>query len=276
LLPTREIPYELLPMEFFVVLLISLQLLISLEAFASSEPPSQADLRYRLETLYNEVDLLIRNQRSDESGRARVERAFSALRVLDRIPTEPRVATLRAELTHRAREAGLKLVKLEVLSMDQPQRPVPREIFSDTPRFRLEPDQIAQTLHLRLTLAGDGSLVEQWIQKWPEDQLRLIEPEHGYTRPGLKPLGKTQFQIRARAFRFRNIRFPTLKPRDPMELLPDAARRDPAAFAASEPELWTYVRRIREKIPQTPKPFEIKGDLLLGEARMNFFLSKAK
>lgn len=265
LLLTREMPYVLPPMEFLAILLFSLPL-----------QADTGDLRYRLETLYNEVDLLVRNQRSDQSGRARIERAFKALKVFDRIPMQPKIDTLRAELAHRAEEAGVGLVKLEVLGKDRPKKALPRVLVSDTPHFALSPDQIAETLHLRLTIKGDPSLIEQWIQKWPEDQLRLIEPESGYARPGLAHAGKDRFQLRARAYRFREIHFPTLKAHDPLDLLPEWARRNPVSFAASQPALWEYVKKIQEAIPRTSSPFETKGDLLLNSARMDFFLSKAK
>lgn len=256
-------------MEWLAILLLSLQV-------QAASLPLRDDLRYKLESLYNEMDLLLRNQRSDKSDLARVERAAKALRVEDRIPIEPEIGSLRAELDHRAREAGVKLLGLEVLSKDQPKTPIPRVLYSDTPKFRLEADQIAQTIHLRLILSGDGPAIEQWIQKWPEDQLRLIEPEQSYERPGLRAMGHGRFQLKARAFRFRKIRFPTLKPRNPLELLPGWARRDPAGFAKEDPKLWDFVCRIQEKIPETPEPFEMKGNLLLAEARMDFFLSKAK
>ena len=234
------------------------------------------ELRYRLENLYNELDVLVRNERSDDSGRARIERHFAGLRLYQRIPMEASIGSLKEELSHRASELGVRLLSLDVLSHDQPKKPVPRELLSDTPKFRIEDDQLTETFHLKLTLAGDGPRIEEWIQTWPQDQLRLIEPERGYTRPGLTPAGPGRFTLRARTFRFRNIRFPRLKPRDPITLLPAWARRDPAAFASSEPFLWQYVRRIREKIPETPEPFEKKGALLLDSARMSFFLSKAK
>src|SRR5579885_1189347 len=230
-------------MKWLAILLLALEAHASVtpQALPRTLPRAIEDLRYRLETLYNEVDLLVRNQRSDRSDLARVERAFKALRVDERIPMEPRIESLKAELTRRARESGVKLLGLEVLSKDRPSKPVPRELYSDTPKFRLEPDQIAQTIHLRLTLSGDGPAIEQWIQKWPEDQLRLVEPEQGYERPGLKPTGHGRFTLKARVYRFRKIRFPTLKPRDPLQLLPTWARRDPAGFAKEDPALWDYV-----------------------------------
>jgi hypothetical protein len=236
----------------------------------------RSELRYRLESLSNEMELLIRNQRSDASDSARIGRAFEGLRVLDRIPLQPELASLRAELESRAKESGVKVVKIELLGHDRPKKRVPAELYSDTPSFKLEPDQIGETLHIRLYLAGDGPAVEEWIQRWPYDQLRLIEPEAGYKKPGLKPNGAGRFTLRARAFRFRDIHFPKLKPRDPISLLPAWARKDPGRFAATEPLLWQYIRNIQERIPLTAGPFDGLRELLLDKARMSFFLSKTK
>jgi hypothetical protein len=270
------------PSAFFTGFTLLVAVLSSV-GLASPLPPARplneaerSDLRYRLESLDNELELLVRNQRSDESGSARLDRAFEALRVLERIPLETGIDDLRAELAHRAKPSGVGLVRLEILARDKPKKPLPDSLFSDTPKFHLEPDQIAETLHLRLVISGDGPAIEEWIQKWPEDQLRLIEPEKGYARPGLRPAGNGRFRLQARVFRFRKIRFPRLKPRDPVSLLPAWARREPGRFAQAEPELWRYVRRIQERIPETQAPFEKKGELLLERARMSFFLSKAK
>jgi hypothetical protein len=236
----------------------------------------RTELRYRLESLSNELELLILNQRSDESGRARLARDSAMLRIPERVPMKPELDSLRDELIHRARLAGLRLIRLEVLSKNKPKRPLPRELFNDTPRFRLDSDDVVETLRLKLTLGGDGPEIEQWIQTWPKDQLRLIEPEQGYARPGLKQVDVGTFALKARAYKFREIRFPKIKPRDPMALLPAWARHDPEWFAVNEPLLWGYVLKIQELIPKTAVPFEKKGNLLLESARMSFFLSKAK
>jgi hypothetical protein len=85
-----------------------------------------------------------------------------------------------------------------------------------------------------------------------------------------------RFAVRARSYRFRELRYPRLRPRDPLELLPSWARRQPERFASQEPILWDYVKRIREKIPETPGLYEQRAEFLLDSARMSFFMTKAQ
>ncbi|HUP57926.1 MAG TPA: hypothetical protein VM598_10770, partial [Bdellovibrionota bacterium] len=262
-------------MKVALQLILSSCLLFSTLAGAAPAParlsePQRSDLRYRLESLFNEVDLLVRNQRSDESDRARLGRELRELKVLERIPMKTDLDGLKRELSERARAFDIRVERVELVSADSPSRPVPREIATHLPSFRIETSQLVQTLRIRLVLKGDGPAIYDWIQRWPDDQVRLIEPEKGFERPGVTQVRAGRFSVWARAYRFREIRYPRLRPRDPAELLPAWAKRQPERFARQEPMLWDYVKRIREKIPETPSLYERRAAFLLDSARMSF------
>ena len=231
-------------------------------------------LRYKLETLFNEQDLMVRNQKSDRSDLNRQQREFEVLKVLQRIPFKEEIAGLRSELNASAREKKLKVLSFQPLPRTQRANPqLPDSVYTDQqPRFRLNDQQLVETISFRVTVEGEEGSVKEWIASWPDDQMRLTEAE-GAPRP--RKGGKNRWSIRARAFRFRDIKFPSLKARDPKELLPQWARRDPESFARQEPLLWRLVEKIHAVAPKARPLYRQREDLILNSQRMSFFVSKA-
>src|SRR4051812_142733 len=66
----------------------------------------RSELRFRIENLFNEVDLLIKNERADRSDLARQEREAKALKVYDRIPFEADLPGLKRQLAETASAQG--------------------------------------------------------------------------------------------------------------------------------------------------------------------------
>jgi len=253
------------------VLLISS---IPLPAFASIPRLSQAErasLRYKLENLFNEVDLLIRNQRVDEADVLRQEREMEALKVYERIPFTDDLEGLKEQLSESARQSGVKLERLLVLGRSKAKRRIPSSLLTDEPEFRLTPLDVVETLHLQLDARGSESAIQRWTSAWQTEQLRLVEP--AVDAPERQ--GVDRWQIQARTFRFRNIQFPALRPRPPEQLLPAWARRNSSEFARQEPLLWSFVEKVRALTPAALPLYRNRERFLLNGARMDFFLAKA-
>lgn len=234
-------------------------------------------LRYRLETLFNEQDLLVRNEKSDRSDIEHQRREFEVLKVYERIPFQEDLPGLRKSLDESARAAGVKVVSFGKRAAAASKRAsrVPDSVYTDQkPPFRLRDEHLVEAIPFRARVEGDEASVKRWIESWPEDQMRLAEPEGEPLRlAGSEGTGR--WEVRARAFRFREIKFPTLKARDPAQLLPRWAVKDPARFAREEPLLAGLVRKIRAVSPQAKPLYRHREDLILSHQRMSFFVSKA-
>lgn len=236
-------------------------------------------LRFQLENLYNEVDLLIRNRGSDHLDLERQEREAQQLRVYDRIPFRDDIPGLKKEMTESAARFGLKLHDLKVTRRSRSGAAIPKKLTSDDPRLRLKPDQVAEQIHFEAVVTGD-ELVKQalgsWMESWQEDQLRLVEPEGGYGKKSFQPGKKAgQWIVRAHAFKFRDFTPPEVALRDPMKALPEWARKNPQSFAQSEPQLWDYVRKAKELAPKAKSEYATRSKFIVNDARMSFFFSKA-
>jgi hypothetical protein len=229
----------------------------------------RSSLRYHLQNLWSEMDLLVRNQETDEKDLRRQDREFALFRVFDRIPFEPRIPELKKELSTSAQKYGLEISLLQIQrNLKEPPAP-PKEIYTDKRPFHFSKEQLYETLRLKISGRGSIKDVQRWLDSWDDILLRYVEPLGPITRT---PRG---WQVQAAAYRFRNVNFPRLKPRDPVTLLPAWARKDPGAFAQAEPQLWNYVTRIRAKTSEAELPYENRRKFLLNAARMSFFLSKA-
>ena len=234
----------------------------------------RSSLRYRLENFFNEVDLTVRNHRSEELYVAR--QTVQALKIYERIPFLPRIEEVKSQLTESAEENSLKIRSFRFLgkTMDTPS-PVPTEIFTDQKGFRLTSEQLAETIRFRFSVEGDKNRVRDWVRGWQENIMRLIEPEGGVRTPILQPLGGGRWEIEAWSFRFRAVRFPKFKIRDPLSLLPEWARKNPELFARQEPVLWNLVEKTGETAPQAAAFYGIRERFLLNDARIGFFFIKA-
>jgi hypothetical protein len=255
-----------------------LLLMVSAPVLASVpnlSPQERENLRYRLEGLYNEVDLLVQNQKVDQSDVRRQEREMAALKVYERIPLRADAPGLKRSLGESAKSYG---IRIEAVQLRRSRRPapaaVPSSVYSDA-RFRLSQDQLVEEIPFRVVFSGDRARARDWVRAWPADQMRLAEPVAGYDNFAVEPAGRGRWAVEARAFRFRATRFPRLRPRDPAALLPAWARRRPGDFARAEPVLWSFVTRARRRIPLTPSLYAGRSRFLLNDARMSFFLAKA-
>jgi hypothetical protein len=121
-----------------------------------------------------------------------------------------------------------------------------------------------------------------------EDLLRAVAPRLGAHTAEAVCLGvagpvdddrcratNLPWTLDARAFVFRKIAFPRLVARDPRQLLPGWAKKDPKAFAKAEPALWKLIESTLRLAPQAKPRYATKRRFLLKQAQMEFFLSKA-
>lgn len=241
---------------------------------ASAITPAEHDrLRARLERIYYEQDLMIRNQKVDRSDVKHQEQEFEALKVFERIPFREDIPGLRASLTRSSEERGLKLKEFSLRPVLHKKVPtIPSRLRSDEdPNFKLTDEQITASIPFEAVVEGNPGAVQAWIRSWPEDQMRIAVPDEAaprQVRPG-------QWAIRAHAFKFREAKFPTLEPREPLELLPRWARQNPDRFAQAEPILWSYVTRTHAISSEARPLFSLRQQLLLNGARMSFFVSRA-
>jgi hypothetical protein len=267
----------LLPLALIMGVTFISAVAFSSPAFPTLDRDQHDRLRYKLETLFNEQDLLIRNQRVDHSDVAHQLHDFETLKVFQRIPFKPEIQGLRQSLKQSSNDHGLKLIdfKLRPKGRGIPVKPLPESLYTDDPVFRLSDDQIADEIPFSVVVQGAPSAVLSWMEAWPEEQMRLTEPE-GKSIPGsIRNLGNSHWQVQAHAFRFRPIRFPSLMPRDPVALLHKEGIVKPEQLAKQDPLLWSFVTRILEISPQARPLYRGREEMLLNSAQMSFFVAKA-
>jgi hypothetical protein len=230
-------------------------------------------LRYHLENLYNEFDLLIRNQKVDAADLAKQGRTISALRIYERIPFSPQLATLKKQLTESAQEAQIRLLEFKLRkSATHPLMAMPRTLSRRDGFFRPKPQQLAQEIPFQIRVSGTPAQVESWTRSWKENLMRLVEVER-LDRASSSQRG--QYVIRAHAFQFKNVKFPKIIPPQAEDYLPQWAKANPDNFSQQEPTLWSFVTRSEKLRPLTPPLYEKRGQFFMEGGRIEFFLSKA-
>lgn len=251
----------------------------------------RGSLRYHLENLWNEVDLMVRNASSDKKDVQRQEKEFKALQVYSKIPVASanaiKPAAVNSDLKKSAQRFGLNLTESKLLETSKPDRPIPEVMPKDAQEFRFTDDQIAQKLRMDLTLTGTKKQLQDWMNSWTS----VPEPE-GQDKPSPNPvtpylewdpaalttlpemISETKWKLHVVAYYFRDIQYPKLQPQDPLQLLPDWARKNPEIFKAQEPLLWGLVEKTQATIPQSLPGYETKARFALNSARMTFFTSK--
>jgi hypothetical protein len=261
-------------------ILIWLTLLFLLQAASLASPAPRAlnadqrsRLRTRLERIFYEQDLLIRNQKVDRADLRQQEREFRTLKVFERIPFRDDYPGIQESLTTSAREKKLKVSGFSPLPRSRKNPPnVPFTWVTDkSPSFRLSNEQLVEQLPFKIEVRGDRPTIEAWIRSWPEDQLRLTRVDSLSPRKG----GGDRWALRGHAFRFREVKFPTLEPRDPFEILPAWAQEDPNHFSHLEPVLWSFVARTRAITSQARPLYRTREEMQLNAARISFFISLA-
>jgi hypothetical protein len=255
------------------------------EATTERPPPvslsltERNSLRYNLENTFNEVDLLIRNHKADLTDLKRQERDMNALKVFDRIPFQRDIPGLKRELKKSSQPWKIQIRQVEVTHYSKPASAAPGLQTTDAPLYRLKPEQVAETIFLKLSVKGEEEPVKKWVSSWRTDQMRLVELDLNHSSEinsqVMRKTGPDIWELRIRTFRFRSIAYPVLSPRNPRELLPSWAKKNTDLFSSSEPILWSFVTRIEALAPKARPYYKNRAHFLLNDARMNFFLSKA-
>jgi len=278
------------------------------EAFAFQQPTAltekqRSSLRYHLQNLLNEETLVIRNHRADLSDIRRQEKDFAELRVFDRIPFSRDLKGLKGNLTNSAKLHHLKTRNFRVIRYSTETKKPPRTIDTSGPPFHFGTDQLVETIYFQVEVLSSEktskklnpadpprqseadwvqSRINDWIKNWSAEQLRITQidslADSVFTRARSAPARLNhRFNIqliRAHAYRFRENRFPELRPSSPLALLPQWAQRNPEILSKDEPLLWHLIQKIQDLRPNTANEYQSRGILLLNNARMDFFLSK--
>lgn len=264
----------------------SLFLMVTQVAFitlsSANSPPSaltaqeRDSLRFHLQNLSNELELLRKNQRADARDVKRQEQGFEELKVFERIPFQENIPGLRSELTQSAKESHLTLLRFKITGKSPSPPEVPKKVSTHSNEFQFSADQLVEKIYFEAQVSGKKGDVEQWIKTWHENQLRLTEPNTKIPQHSIKQLRPHLWKVSAHAFCFRDVQFPTLVPRNPRELLPTWAQKDPQTFARGEPLLWNWVTQIESLIPNSEPYYQTRSRFLLNDARMHFFVSHAQ
>ena len=85
----------------------------STPALADLTRPERETLRYHLENLYNELDLLMRNQRVDQADLRRQKHDFEELKTFLRIPFEEDLPGLKKNLMESSHLSGVRLFQFQ-------------------------------------------------------------------------------------------------------------------------------------------------------------------
>lgn len=232
----------------------------------------RSKLRFHLENLWNEVHLIVLNEKSETLDVKRQERELQFFQIFDRIPFSRKTETLRKELNASAQEHQIQLIALEIHPIKKDPPPIPKEVYTNTQRFHFSEDQLVEKLQILIIAKNTVAKTESWTNLWSKQLLRLVILD------SLAPLNKSsnQVQILAHAFRFRQVQFPRLRPRQPVELLPAWAQKNLETFSKNEPFLWSFVTRIEEWKPKTKTAYENRRRFFLNDERMSFYLHQAK
>ena len=218
-------------------------------------------LRYHLENLRNELRLLIKNQKVDRADLDKQKRDLTMLKVYDRIPLERGLTGLEKDLTHGAKNQGLKLTGFNVILLSKSQQKIPPSLTTNQTSFHLSHDQIVETIYFEFQLKGPASVIQSWVNGWSDSQKRIIELNPGES---VAPLVHPHWRVQAHAYRFRPIRFPQLRARIPEK-----------ASVKGDPFLLNVIHEIQELSLNSPPLYAIHEQFLLNDARLTFFLSKS-
>ena len=230
----------------------------------ATQSESREETRFRLDQIVNEQDLMIRNQRADRADVLHQQRDLEALKVYERIPLKEDLAGLEQDLLKSARANGLILGRVRVVGHSSEPEALPQEVFTDRP-FHLLPGQIAQTTFLEVELKGKRQNLDRWMGSVHEQQMRLVEVQHGLHKQRVKS-HHGFWQVRLQTFQFREILFTRLRPRNPYEVLSLSSEKDPA--------LERLAQKAQDLIPRAAPFYENRRAFLLNQERLSFFFRK--
>jgi hypothetical protein len=258
-------------MLFYVLLtVLSISARASLASVETTAPhltdAERSSLRLKLENLYNEVDLAVRDRRADEDDLKRQIQTADVLRIYDRIPFQPRLGEILPQLTQSARNAKVELKEFKWLD------PKARQVATHSHNSS---DSVVEVLPFRFIASGTEAHVRTWILGWTDSVVRLVEPKGGLASPKIQGVGENLWLVEAHAFRFKPYHPTHVSVADPMTLLPEWAQKNPQQFAADEPVLWDLVQKT-EKTTPTAAPLLVDHEKYRATAaRLHFFFSKA-
>lgn len=268
---------------FGALIVFSNLILFGARANAEVSPPAKSllsisekeSLRYHLEGLFNDVDLIIKNRKSRNADLKRQERDLAYLKVYERIPLQRNLPQLKVNLKETAKDHQITLTQIKILGFSKPGKPIPKSQFADQPQFQIEPNQLVEEIRFKMIAQGGVEQIQNWTSSWRTEQMRIVELASSDLGKSIRRLAPKKWEIRARAFRFRNIQYPHLIPRNPKEFLPQWAKQNLGRFAKEEPLLWSFVSRTENLIPEAKPLYQTRSQMFLNDVRMNFFLSKA-
>jgi hypothetical protein len=232
---------------------------------ANSLSDSQrSSLRFKLENLYNQVDLAVRNQHADESDLKRQVQTSEALRIYDRIPFQPKLGEVLPQLIESAHDSKVTVKDFKWL-----------DAKTHNVSLSKQAEKVAEAFPFRFIAEGTEARVRTWIHGWTDSVVRIIEPEGGVQSPKIQAVGKNLWLVEARAFRFKNVRAPRITLEDPQSLLPEWAKKNPQLFAQQEPVLWNLVQKTEKSAPRAAELLPTHEVFRLNEFRLGFFFLKA-
>ncbi|NBU20443.1 hypothetical protein EBS43_03350 [bacterium] len=251
-------------------------LLLTSQSYSTTrlQEKERQSLRYHLENLYNEVDLLIKNQKVNERDLSKLEYHLSELKVFTRIPFESELEQLKHELKASASDHSVELLAITVMENNSRAAPLPHQRSTHSPLIRIQPEQLVKKIYFQAQLRGDQVEILDWLKHIKLEQMRLVDWDHPRLEENLKKIAPHRWLLKAHAFQFRKIEYPELKPKKPKDYLPQWAKSYPMLFAQQEPLLWSFITKTESRLPLASKLYQRKGLFKLNEARLNFFLSK--
>lgn len=227
------------------------------------------EYRDRLKQKESELNLFIQNQTSHLSDLRKQENDMAELKIYEWIPldsdSQKANRNLKSKFAQSALAHGIALDAIQILRPEKSERvqKIPKELNVDSrPVFRLQEKQIVRKLTLRISVRGSAEAIENWIDSWPSEILRLANVQYPLVQQG-----KNQWQLQAKIFEFKDVKFPELEIHDPFEGIPSWTTKDPAMILLA--------KRIRDLTPKATPLYQIRGRFLLNAARMSFFLSHA-
>lgn len=121
----------------------------SLSALANLAPPEREKLRYHLENLYNELDLLMRNQRVDQADLRRQKHDLEELKTFVRIPFEEDLTGLKKSLEESSRLSRVQVSQFQFMGRSANTKKVPAYLYTDNTEFHLEDNQVVEYLFFK-------------------------------------------------------------------------------------------------------------------------------
>lgn len=234
-------------------------------------------IKYKLTNLKNEMELLIKNKKTNELDLKKIENEFKNFKIYEFIPIEFYEKDFEKKLELSLREFHLNLNKIQVLSKSKMKKKPPAFLYSDTPQFKLKENQLTQEIKIKILLSGEPSQLQSWLKK--ENLSFLFQPlslpafPKQTSLPGQKEMNQENqsLEIIGKTWVFRKITFPKITPRNPHTLI-KKVKLSPKNLE----ELKLLASEIDKKTKLALPLYHNQEKFLLESARMSFFLSKIR